>query len=269
MGYRRWMHLHAAALSGVSSLIGHPGRAPLPPPFELGLYPVGINLAAATLAAHFGVAAAGHAQVVEVDAAKVLFHYMWTAVAISSMSSDPFVRRGRRFPGSGGAYPFALFPCADGYVALIGRTAADWRALLTMMGDPAWAQDERFGDPVKIALRWADEADKHLVPWLSTQTRANLTKLGRDVGFPLAPVNHVTEVLQEPQFVARESIVSDIDIAGQPISLLRYPYHFGSALPAATEGRSELPLAARARSNRPSPPRGGGKSCWTVSESST
>ena len=232
-GDRRWMHLHAAALSGVTALIGHPDRSPLPPPFDLGQYPAGVQLAGAVLAALFDAREHDHAQVVQVDVAAVLFSFMWTAVRISAVSSGRFTRNGRRFPGSGGAYPFGLFPCADGYVALIGRSAGDWRILLGMMGSPAWAQDDHFQDPVEIARNWADEADAQLSPWLKEHSRSELFGLARQSGFPLAPVNRVLEVLQEPQFEARGSIGSVPDVGGQQVRLLRYPYHFAEASPTA------------------------------------
>ncbi|ADP80909.1 CaiB/BaiF CoA-transferase family protein [Pseudofrankia inefficax] len=253
---QRWLHLHATARSGVSALIGQPDREPLPPPFELALYPVAANLASAALAAHVGSLRSGQGQLVEVDAEATMFSFMWTAARIRTVSAGTFTRNGRRFPGSGGAYPFGLFPCADGYVACIGRSAKDWRAFVGILGDPEWSRDPRFADPVEIARSSADEADALVIPELRRHTRAELFARAQQVGFPLAPVNSALEVLDVEQFNRRESFGPELEVAGQKVRLLRRSSHFErpaeaprvAARPAAARPGTAAPAAAGERS---------------------
>ena len=260
-GGRQWLHLHAVAMSGVSALIGSPDRMPLPPPFEVGFYQSGVNLAGAVLAAHYRARDEGLGQVVQVDAAGTLFSFMWSALAISFVARQPFVRSGRRFPGSGGAYPFALFPCADGYVACIGRTESDWHTLLRMMGEPEWSKDEKFQDPVEIARHFASEVDRHVIPWFQERSRDELFRLAQDAGLPLAPVKRASEVLQDAQFNFRESFGPDIAVGDKKIRVLQYPYqYFRADLPARREPEpreavsiptaNRTPTASKDRSSR-------------------
>ncbi len=251
-GGRQWLHLHAVAMSGVSSLIGRPDRMPLPPPFDIGLYQSGVNLAGAVLAAHFRAQEQGLGQVVQVDAAGALFSFMWSALAISFVARQPFVRSGRRFPGSGGAYPFALFPCADGYVACIGRTESDWQTLLRMMGEPEWSKDVRFQDPVEIARHFASEADSHVTPWFEERSRDELFRLAQDAGLPLAPVKRASEVLEDAQFNFRNSFGPEIPVGNKKVRVLQYPYqYFRADMRVRDEPRPDATVSASAAHRTP------------------
>jgi crotonobetainyl-CoA:carnitine CoA-transferase CaiB-like acyl-CoA transferase len=228
----RWLPLHAAAISGVSSLVGESDRMPLPPPFEIGAYEGGVHLAAAILSACFAAHESGRGQVVGVDVAGTLFSFMQVVSTISQVgAAGSFVRSGRRFPGSGGAYPFAIFPAADGHVACIGRSAADWRKLVAMMGDPEWSKEERFQDPVVIAREYPSEADALVIPWFRQKTRDELFSMAREAGLPLAPVKRVSEVLQDPQFNYRDSFGPEIAIGEKKVRVLQYPYQFYCSTP--------------------------------------
>ena len=223
----RWLPLHAAAISGVSSLVGETDRMPLPPPFEIGAYEGGVHLAGAILAACFAAHESGRGQIVGVDVAGTLFSFMQVVSTISQVgAAGSFVRSGRRFPGSGGAYPFAIFPAADGHVACIGRSAADWRKLLAMMGNPDWSKEDRFQDPVVIAREYPSEVDALVIPWFRQKTRDELFSMAREAGLPLAPVRRVSEVLRDPQFNYRDSFGPEIAIGEKKVRVLQYPYQF-------------------------------------------
>jgi crotonobetainyl-CoA:carnitine CoA-transferase CaiB-like acyl-CoA transferase len=239
-GGPRWLPLHAAAISGVSSLVGEYERMPLPPPFEIGAYEGGVHLAGAILSACFAAHASGRGQVVGVDVAGTLFSFMQVVSTISQVgAAGSFVRSGRRFPGSGGAYPFAIFPAADGHVACIGRSAADWHKLLAMMGNPEWSKDDRFQDPVVIAREYPSEADALVIPWFRQKTRDELFNMAREAGLPLAPVKRVSEVLQDPQFNYRDSFGPEIAIGEKKVRVLQYPYHFYCPLPTGDSSGSD------------------------------
>jgi crotonobetainyl-CoA:carnitine CoA-transferase CaiB-like acyl-CoA transferase len=191
--------LTAAAAGGATIAVGSPDRHPLPLPFELADYEAGANAAAAAVAGLL----AGRGQLIEVATADVIASYVFANAQMYAPYEKPWMRNGRSASGSGGAYPYGLFPCADGAVAIIGRTAADWRKLVTMMGSPAWAEDPRFADPFEIAAHHAAEADRHLDEWLATRTRAELIELARESGFALGPVLSVAEAAAYPPFRAR------------------------------------------------------------------
>jgi crotonobetainyl-CoA:carnitine CoA-transferase CaiB-like acyl-CoA transferase len=224
-------HLHATALSGISSMIGHRERRPLPPPYEIGEYETGVNLAGAALAALFYAKSGGRGQIVSVDTTEVLFSFIWSSSTMAKLTTSAFQRQGRRFPGSGGPYPLGIFPTQDGYVAAIGRSARDWKRLLGLMGNPSWADDPRFADPLEIARHHADEADRYLLPWFAAHTGRELLAMSQDSGFAMAPLNDLRTVLTEPQFHARKAFGAVQDDGDSPV-IGRVPFTFSGLKPA-------------------------------------
>jgi crotonobetainyl-CoA:carnitine CoA-transferase CaiB-like acyl-CoA transferase len=98
--------------------------------------------------------------------------------------------------------------------------------LLDMMGNPPWADDERFKDPVEIARHYADAADEHLIPWFAHRSCAEVFALARQRQFPMAPLSTMSDVLELDQFLGRGAFGPPVEIDGRPISTVRRPYHF-------------------------------------------
>lgn len=226
--------LHVSAATGFSSLIGHPGRMPLPLPLELADYLAGANLAGAAVAAHFGARRSGVGQVVEVAASEVLFYFSAVLSTLVSLGAPRVYRAGRTMPGSGGAYPFRFFPTADGAVAVACRSSRDWSALVEMMGSPSWAHRAGWDDPFVIARTMSEEADRHLEPWFRSQESEALFAAAQRVGLALAPVRTVAGVLTEPQISLRGSLSARIPVGDAGIRFLRAPARF-SRTPVAQD----------------------------------
>ena len=203
--------LTSAAWAAMSWAIGEPSREPLTPPYDIADHEAGISAAAAALVAllaNFGAASGP----VEVSSRDVLAHFVGILVQNYLPYGRPWQRDGRRPFMSGGIYPLGLFTCKDGHVALYCRNEREWQGILDAMGNPPWSREERFKDPRLIARHHAEEADSHLLPWLAQHSRAALTKMGLELGFPAAPVRFMGEVLSDPQFVFRASLES-LDVA--------------------------------------------------------
>ncbi len=199
--------LTSAAWAAMSWAIGEPSREPLAPPYDIADHEAGISAAAAALVGllcGFGIAKGA----VEVSTRDVLAHFVGILVQNYLPYGRPWRRDGRRPFMSGGIYPLGLFTCKDGHVALYCRNEREWQGILNAMGNPSWSKDERFRDPRLIARHHAEEADLYLLPWLKQHSRAELAKMGLDLGFPAAPVRFMGEVLSDPQFAFRGSLES-------------------------------------------------------------
>jgi crotonobetainyl-CoA:carnitine CoA-transferase CaiB-like acyl-CoA transferase len=220
--------LTASALGGTSWAIGAPGRAPLTLPFDLADYEAGTNAAAAGLAALFGATRGRGGRAVDISTTEVVAAFADINARMYLPFDKPFARAGRRASGSGGAYPYTLLPCRDGYVVLIGRTQRDWDTIRAALGEPAWSTQARFSDPHVIARESADEADRHLTGWLAHHTRAELFALARRHGIALAPVLRMGEVVDEPQFIRRGLFAGPFDVGGRTFSPPARPYAFSS-----------------------------------------
>ena len=107
-------------------------------------------------------------------------------------------REGNRSPL---AAPQGLYPCADGptatdkWLALSVATDAQWRALRSALGHPAWAMDAALD--THAGRRAAHDAiDAHLREWTRGRDRAALAAELRELGIPASEVTNPSRVLQ-------------------------------------------------------------------------
>ena len=207
--------LTSAALGAASWVIGEPDRPPLTLPFDLADYEGGANAAAAALAGVFAALRGGQGQGVDISIAELIASFTGINARMYLPYGKRWARAGRKASESGGSYPYEIFPCSDGYIAMIGRGQKDWDNIVAAMGSPAWAQEDRFRDPYRIARDSADDADVHLGTWMATRTRAELLAVAREHGFALAPVQSIAEMLKEPQFEHRGLFVGPLDVGGR------------------------------------------------------
>lgn len=187
------------ALSGLMHMVGEPEREPLALPYSLGSIQLGLHGAAAGAAALRAAARDRVGRLVELSGAEVLATYVRIYGAVASYYRVPLRRDGRRAPGSGGRWPFGIFPCRDGWVAMICRSAREWESLLAMMGNPEWSTRERYRDIYAIAIEYPEEIDELVRPWLMERTRDELLNLAQQFAVAVAPVRTVAEVLADPQ----------------------------------------------------------------------
>ena len=187
------------AISGVMYLVGDPAREPLALPYSMGSIQLGLHGAASATAALEAAATTGTGHYVEISGAEVLASYVRIYGAVASYYGIPLRRDGRRAPGSGGRWPFGIFPCRDGYVAMICRSMREWESLLEMMGNPEWAEQERYRHLYAMAIDYPDEIDALVSPWLMEHSRDELLDLAQKYMVPVAPVRNVAEVLADSQ----------------------------------------------------------------------
>lgn len=219
--------LHAAALGGVSTLIGDPDKAPLVPPYDLLEYLVGANLAAAVLAAVHARDETSQGQIVRLSASDVVAHNVMTPRVADLMNGQSaFLRSGRRNTGAmGGIFPWGLYPCGDGYIVLVSHAKKNWQALLSILGNPSWSQDPRFADPQEIARLYADEVDELLCQELRRFTRAQLFELAKDKPISLGPAQTIRDTLESTHLQARRSL-STLPVGDQEIRYIKRPFLF-------------------------------------------
>jgi crotonobetainyl-CoA:carnitine CoA-transferase CaiB-like acyl-CoA transferase len=200
--------LDAQALSAVAWSLGEPGRAPLSLPPGIVEHQAGTMLAAGTLLALQVRDARGTGRLVDIALSEVLASYVATNCRVYIHHGLRWQRSGRRASGSGGAYPYVILPCQDGEVCLFGRTREEWERLVHVMGDPAWATLPRYQDLRAVGTQYPEEVDQFVLPWLARHTKAELAAIALEHNLILSPVQDFTEILQTPQFAARQFFVS-------------------------------------------------------------
>jgi benzylsuccinate CoA-transferase BbsF subunit len=101
------------------------------------------------------------------------------------------------------AHPWAgIFPCSDGYIAMLALKEHQWKSLLIAMGRRDLVSDERFGSPSLRADNAAIVRDL-VVDWTDKRTRAEVIDALDGSGVPTGPVRTPAEVLAEPNMRRR------------------------------------------------------------------
>ena len=95
-------------------------------------------------------------------------------------------------------YPNCILRCKDGYIFVGAPEGRQWRTLLGLMGNPEWAQEQRFRNHTVMNNEYADEVDGHVEEWLLHYTKADLLKMALEHRVPLAPVRGFDEVRHDP-----------------------------------------------------------------------
>jgi formyl-CoA transferase len=223
--------LTGSAAAGIAWGIGSPGQEPLTLPHSQCSYQLGLHGATAALAAVAWRERSGCGQVVDVSLHDVIASYVATLVPLYDFYGVRYVRAGHRPPGSLGRYPAVLLPCRDGLYCLVARNGREWKGLMTVLGEPAWAENPRYRDPVSMGTKYPDEVDALVVPDLLTRTKAELFDACSQLGVPSMPVRDVAELVDDPQFGARGFFLdySDLDdraevrFPGLPFLLSAFP----------------------------------------------
>jgi len=120
--------------------------------------------------------------------------------------------------------PLGVYPCGDGFVALMS-TPQQLDQMLEVLDDEdlyaAFARPDAFErGETKEAI------DAALYPWLLSHTRAEATAEAQRAGWPLAGVNEPSEVIEADHLAQRGFWVHADDPAAGSIKLPGAPYRF-------------------------------------------
>jgi crotonobetainyl-CoA:carnitine CoA-transferase CaiB-like acyl-CoA transferase len=178
-----------SALSAATWAIGEPGRAPVSMPAQTAAFIAGVVFAGATMAKVLGNEVGRH----EVSGLGALISFVDQNSTSYLHSKIGWRREGRRAAGSAGIYPYGIFDCSDGEVALIGRSRGDWTKIAQSFG--ASEVHDRYPDPFQIARHQADEVDAALQPYIDTRTKAEVMAAAEQEGVLAVPVSTLDEVL--------------------------------------------------------------------------
>jgi crotonobetainyl-CoA:carnitine CoA-transferase CaiB-like acyl-CoA transferase len=118
--------------------------------------------------------------------------------------------------------PLGIFPCADGYVAMM-MTTQQLGEMLTVLGSDelkeAFARPDAFVRPETKEI-----LDSVLYPWLLERTREEVTVAAQAAGWPVLAVNAPTEVLTADHLHQRGFWVHAVDQELGPVLLPGAPY---------------------------------------------
>ncbi len=193
----------AQAVSGLTAITGA-GDVPTKVGNYIGDWFGACMSALGVLAALHWRDRSGEGQFVEMAQCEGLLRAMdWTWL-YSGLTGRDRGKTGNRdpiFPASG------VFRCADGYVALVAGTDAEFRGLCRLLGEPGLARDTRFGSAAARREPESVEAlDRRVAAWCAGKLRAEIERRARAARVPAAPVLTAKDHYESAHFRARRSV---------------------------------------------------------------
>ncbi|MBL8555878.1 MAG: CoA transferase [Phenylobacterium sp.] len=221
------------AMGGLRHVTGEPDR----PPARAGIS-IGDSLAA--MHAVMGITMAlhhrdrtGQGQVIDAALYESVLAVMENLVTEYDITGYTRERSGSVLPGIA---PSNAYPCKNGQMILIGGNGDNVYARLTeAMGRPDLKTDPKFVDHNSRGVNQT-ELDGIIAAWTATYDLDDLLALLEEKGVPCSRVYRAPDMLEDPQFAARDSIVTvDHGVFG--------PIRMQNAFPklSATPGRVRWP----------------------------
>ena len=199
------------ARGGVMSITGEKDRDPVRVGASIGDIVAGMFLAQGVLAAVIGRAKTGLGRKVDVAMLDSQLAILEHAIALTTVTGTPPVPSGARHPS---ITPFETFHAADGLFVIAAGNDALFAKLCEVLGLPL-ADDPRFAtNPARCDN---NRLLKRLIEAVTLgESKAHWIATLEEAGVPTGPIQNLTEVLQDPQILARNMVVDVLDGAGKP-----------------------------------------------------
>jgi crotonobetainyl-CoA:carnitine CoA-transferase CaiB-like acyl-CoA transferase len=214
----RWEDIVVQAMGGCLLTLGSPDPVPVRLPAHVVLYFIGHGAAVGGLGALLATEAGQAGSFVDCSAMELL----------ATMPSRQAYYLGYQYRGcappspeqqaaAGTLIPTGVFPCADGYVALMSTTQ-QLNEMLDVLGDPeakaAFERPDAFDRP-----ETKEVLDVAVYTWLLARTRAEATAEAQAAGWPLTGVNTAGEVLAADHLHQRDFWTHSNDPGRGPLYL--------------------------------------------------
>jgi CoA:oxalate CoA-transferase len=221
--YRNWKssELVSFALGGLSySSYGAPGKQMLRPYGSIAQHMTGLLAATGSLTAYYGQLQGGQGQHVDVSIMECLASLEEHSIPMAAYRNE-VRKRADRHPTN---HPNITLPCKDGYMHVTTSGTNQWRNLCLIAGFPEeWsAEDSPFLDGL-YRRQHSQEIDRYLLPWLMNHTKRELQELGWEVLLPFAPITTIPELLKDPQYQARDFMITAETFYGEKVTFPRTP----------------------------------------------
>lgn len=226
---------HFAALGGIAHITGMPDSEPARGGGEMDLLS-GATAAYALLAALIHRHNTGEGQHIDLSFSEVV------SVLLGEVLMD-YLANGRVREARGNRDEFMAphnsYRCSgeDKWVSIAVATDEEWQALCQVMGNPAWANEERFGT---ASARWQNQAelDRLIEQWTSNYSHYEITAVLQPVGVAAVPCFNSEELFHNPHLNQRQCwtevvhpVLGKQMVLTPPWKLSATPARIGSAAP--------------------------------------
>jgi crotonobetainyl-CoA:carnitine CoA-transferase CaiB-like acyl-CoA transferase len=215
------------ALSGLMYLTGDSDKPPLCSGPAITQYNAGMSAYIATLMALYQRGISGTGQYVDVSIQECAMDNIEVGLVEYLHEGKVAKRTGDEHP----LVPWQLYPCQDGYAAVIGGPVRHWLRGASLFEEPRLL-DKKY-EHMTGRIKYRQEVDALLQTWLSTHKKQDIYHAGQTRRLSFGYLATLAEVLESPQHKAREYFVEiDHPVAG------KHRYCGGPFRPSETPWRS-------------------------------
>lgn len=195
------------AMSGLMSVTGEPGGAPVKCGVPVCDFSAGLYAAFAVTSALRSVARDGKGSHIDVS-------MLGATMGISALQTSQYFGTGQDPEALGSAHPrnapYQVFRCKGGYFGMAAGNNALWRSVCDVVERPDLVDDARFLDPTLRAANQEPLRDL-LEDIFAEATHDVWLKRFSDAGVPCAPLNTYSMALDDPQ-VDHMNWVQDLEL---------------------------------------------------------
>jgi len=189
--------LLASALGGFVLLTGLPDHPPTRNQASLPQFQAALGGVIGALGALLAKEAGGGGEVVDVSLYESAAYLMEREDVVFTHQHTLWTRSARHKV----VHPFAIFPCADGYVGLAVAGAAAFSAMADLIEQPQLGEDRQV---LLTTIDYADLIDSYLLPWLAARDKRTICALFQERRIPATPVLDFLEIIADAQLRDRE-----------------------------------------------------------------
>jgi crotonobetainyl-CoA:carnitine CoA-transferase CaiB-like acyl-CoA transferase len=221
------------AYSGLMSLLGEDGRAPVRVPASIIDMGAGMWSVIGILAALEERGRTGEGGIIDTSLYETGLAYMSILLAAYLANGEIPARHGS---GVDMIVPYQAFAAADGYMMVAAGNDNLFRRLCAVLGRPGLAEDPRFrGNKDRVVHR--GELIPILADIFATRNRAEWAPLLEAAGIPNGPINTLDQVVADAQTQALGIIQRR---AGSELALVGLPLSFDGVRPLFAKGAPAL-----------------------------
>ena len=179
---------------------GQPDAEPMSMAPRVNLHFAGQTAVVATMGATLGQRLHGHGEWIDVS----IMETFASSIDRRAVSLTAYDYTGERMVRLASVQGIAIPPtynvCADGYFHMTVGTAW-WAPFVEAVGEP-FLREPRFAPPLTDPLL-REEFDAFWIPWCLQRTKRELVQIFQAAGMPVAPVNSIADILDDPQLRVR------------------------------------------------------------------
>lgn len=193
------------AMGGLRHITGEPDRNPARAGISIGDSLSGLNAALGVMMALHARQRTGKGQVVDAAIYESVLTVMENLITEYDLTGYVRERSGAVLPGIA---PSNVYPTRSGELVLIGANQDTlFKRLCDLMGRPDLAEDVRYRDHAARGVH-QNELDARIAAWTADQDIDDLLPNLEAAGLATGRIYRAPDMIADPQFVARDSIVT-------------------------------------------------------------